>query len=161
MAHRLAGDGSAHGVAGDAHLLLVDEGVAVAGVVHQVDHVGELGAAVDDIGVAVVVGVAGDDHEAAAGQLAHVLILVVKVVVAAVLDNDEGELVFRARFFGDVDLGVDVLAIIHDDADVLHVHSTEVGHEGRGENAAEKAEDQGDAKENLAAFFHGSFLSFL
>ena len=153
----------AHGVAGNADFVKVDECPRSAGVVDEVLHVHVVINRVDVYaGIAVTVCVARDNNKAAAGKLNHVLILMVKVVVAAVGQDDERELVFLGGFLGDIDLCVYLVALVYDYLHVLNFDGVEARHEQGREDAAYEAEAQRDGQYDFCAFLHLFFLlSFL
>ena len=148
---------------GNTDLVGVDEGVGRASIVYELAH-GLRGkdACVGDLHVrrAVVILIQRDDRKAAAGQLYHVLILMVEVVVAAVGYHDEGYLVFGSCILGDVNLCIHGLARSDDDIHVLDRHGVERRLEQGGKYRADKAKAQRDRKKDLRALFHWGF-SFL
>ena len=102
----------------------------------------------------MAVGVARNHNETAAGQLDHVLILMLEIVVAAVGENNQGQLIVGGGVFRDIDLPIDIAAVVHDNFEIFHRDGIEGRLDQRGEDAADQAEAQRDGKKDPGAFFH-------
>ena len=148
------GDLTAHGMTAHADLVLVDKGVGSDGIIDHMLHVGNFQTRIGNRGRAVAVGVARNHNETAAGQLDHVLILMLEIVVAAVGENNQGQLIVGGGVFWDIDLPIDIAAVVHDNFEIFHRDGIEGRLDQRGEDAADQAEAQRDGKKDPGAFFH-------
>ena len=153
--HSHVGYHRAHGVAGDADFILVDKCPRCAGIVDEVLHVHIVVLRFDrNARITVAVCIAGNDDKSTAGKLDHVLILMVKIVVASMRQDDKRELVVLAGFFRDIDLAVYHITLIHDYFYILHLDGIEARHKQRRKNAAYQAKAQRHSQNNFCAFLH-------
>ena len=162
-----AGNERAHRVAHDADAGDVDVFKRAARhIIHQGYHAHADGADARirvglAAGEAVVVGVHGDDHDAAAAQLNGRGVLHLGGVEEAVARHHAGDLVVGRGVFGNEREGVQVLMAFRREVDVFDLDFPEVGLEQHGEYAAQKDDDHGDCQAFFVLGLHSFLLSSL
>ena len=90
----------------------------------------------------MTISVSRDDDKTAAAQLDHIQVLMFKIIIAAMRQDDKRELIFRGGILWDINLPVHIASVINNDLEILHRHRVKGRLEQRGKYPAEQTHAQ-------------------